>query len=281
MTFSRRPCKRQWSASKDAGPTFLAAEWILKKLKHHSWPAKLRVEGEYIHFDPEDGHFLGPDFGDALDLASRIIGHEKRINTALIGRRFWLAGPHYIDYTGKVRRGHPDRRTRLKQILKETPPMIYQRVGNIPIPVNRAILHCADVPTGWWKSAHPLQLVANLRTGHVRDRGWSDLGYHYVVFPKGEIIQGRPLDKVGAHVIGHNRGTLGILLIEQTEITQMGTFPDFYTNEQRCAVRELCKHHGIDKITGHNDYAKKLCPGFRVDAEYFLGNPLAPAVYNP
>src|SRR5918993_267608 len=39
------------------------------------------------------------------------------------------------------------------------------------------------------------------------ERGWATVGYHFVVSPTGRIFRGRPVDRLGAHVLGHNVGT--------------------------------------------------------------------------
>ncbi len=45
------------------------------------------------------------------------------------------------------------------------------------------------------------------------ERGWATVGYHFVVSPSGRIFHGRPVDRLGAHVLGHNLGTVGISLM--------------------------------------------------------------------
>jgi hypothetical protein len=49
------------------------------------------------------------------------------------------------------------------------------------------------------------------------DRGWATVGYHFVVSPSGRIFAGRPVDRLGAHVLGHNAGTVGICLMGNFE----------------------------------------------------------------
>ena len=48
-------------------------------------------------------------------------------------------------------------------------------------------------------------------------RGWATIGYHFVVSPSGRIFRGRPVDRLGAHVLGHNAGTVGICLMGNFE----------------------------------------------------------------
>ena len=137
--------------------------------------------------------------------------------------------------------------------------------------VREAVLHCAGVPTGWkWRESNVAQFK-EIKRWHVEENGWKDIGYHYVICADGEIIPGRPLEQVGAHVMRHNYGKLGILMIERYKITHIGQFSDWFMPIQKRSVRLLCTRHEIRDVTGHNYYANKLCPGFKVRAEDFAG----------
>lgn len=52
--------------------------------------------------------------------------------------------------------------------------------------------------------------VRNIQDYHMDKRGWSDIGYNWIVAPDGRIFQGRGNTVVGAHVAGHNSEYLGI-----------------------------------------------------------------------
>jgi hypothetical protein len=52
--------------------------------------------------------------------------------------------------------------------------------------------------------------METIRHWHVSENGWADIGYHFVIEGDARIRQGRSIDTVGAHVRGHNMGTLGI-----------------------------------------------------------------------
>lgn len=147
--------------------------------------------------------------------------------------------------------------------------MIYQ--GKARYPVREVILHCTAVPTGFWKGKSPFQAFAEINRWHVEKNGWKAIGYHALFMPDGTYYSGRPFSQIGAHCIGHNQGTLGFVLLESTKITQMGRFEDFYTEAQRDAVRaHLRVIDGIERVSGHNDYAPKLCPGFHVKTHDWL-----------
>lgn len=145
--------------------------------------------------------------------------------------------------------------------------MIYQ--GKAKIPVDEVVLHCAAIKTGQFAHMTPFQVFATVNQWHM-ERGFSGFGYHGLVMPDGLIYPGRPLSMQGAHVIENNRGTLGLLLIESREVETVGYFDDWFTEAQRKAVVAfLGGLDGVNRLSGHNDYAAKLCPGFKVRAEVF------------
>jgi hypothetical protein len=134
-------------------------------------------------------------------------------------------------------------------------------------PINEVIVHCTATRPDWDKDQTPQEKLAVIRRWHL-DRGWSDIGYHFVIFRDGTVLSGRPVEKVGAHVKGHNRGTIGVSLEGGFGASSTDSFEDHFTEEQEKSLRKLLKDlqdtYNIDKITGHNLYAAKACPGFDV-----------------
>lgn len=65
-------------------------------------------------------------------------------------------------------------------------------------------LHCTATPNG-----RPLSRSL-LKRMHVQERGWRDIGYHYVLNTSpdekyhGSLYKGRNDETIGAHVHGHN-----------------------------------------------------------------------------
>lgn len=53
----------------------------------------------------------------------------------------------------------------------------------------------------------------SIRQHHMRDRGWTDIGYHYVIDGDGNLRYGRKLPRMGAHALGRNADTVGICVI--------------------------------------------------------------------
>ena len=67
-------------------------------------------------------------------------------------------------------------------------------------PIHRIIIHCTATPAGRRVTLH------DVRSWHVVERGWDDVGYHYLVRLDGEVVAGRPVNFMGAHAVGHCRG---------------------------------------------------------------------------
>jgi N-acetylmuramoyl-L-alanine amidase len=128
-------------------------------------------------------------------------------------------------------------------------------------PIDEIIIHCTATPEG------KDYTVADVRAWH-KQRGWSDIGYHYVVYRDGTVHEGRPVGQVGAHVENHNTGTIGISYIGGLSSNAKAA-KDTRTPSQRTSllwlVQQLAaKHRGIKRVTGHNQYAAKACPSFDV-----------------
>ncbi len=131
------------------------------------------------------------------------------------------------------------------------------------------VIHCSATQPKWMAGQPVTAAVAEIDRWH-RAKGWSGgVGYHYVIDRKGWLGIGRPLGKRGAHVAGHNTGTIGICLLGGYGSNENDKFADHYTPEQDDSLRAFLadlmdEHPTINKISGHNEYAAKACPGFQV-----------------
>ncbi len=149
--------------------------------------------------------------------------------------------------------------------------MIYQ--GKASYPVHEVILHTSATPGAWQRGKTANQMRDEIDQWH-RARGWRKIGYHRVFAPDGSIAIGRSLWKIGAHVKERNRGTIGICMIPSHDHHGITRFEDYFTEAQRVHVKayitELRALTDIKWVTGHNDYAPKECPGFKVRSEDWL-----------
>ena len=126
--------------------------------------------------------------------------------------------------------------------------------------IKEIILHCAATPEGRDFT------VAQIDRWH-RSRGFTGIGYHYVVYRDGSVHPGRRESAVGAHCTGHNANSIGVCYIGGC--TSDGKTPkDTRTAAQRRSllqlVKELLGRYPGATVHGHNEYARKACPSFNV-----------------
>lgn len=145
--------------------------------------------------------------------------------------------------------------------------------------IDEIIVHCTATRPDWWQGKTTAEKVAEVKLWHTRDRNWKNIGYHYLIDRDGTVAKGRPVEQVGAHCRGHNAGTIGVALFGGHGSSERDKFSDHFTVEQNRALRELLADlsdtYGIKKITGHNQYAAKACPGFDVP-RWLARKPAAP-----
>jgi hypothetical protein len=114
----------------------------------------------------------------------------------------------------------------------------------------------------------PARTVKNIQYGHMNDRGWSDIGYHYLIDQQGRIYAGSPVDRIGAHVGGHNTGNIGISFLGHYGTAQP-------TEGQLMSAGKLIRHlsdrYGISpsasNVKGHRDQGSSSCPGDNLYAQ--------------
>lgn len=128
------------------------------------------------------------------------------------------------------------------------------------------IIHCSATPEG------KDYTVQDIRRWH-KQQGWSDIGYHYVIYRNGHVEPGRDVNVAGAHCEGHNAKTIGVCYIGG--VSKDGkTAKDTRTLAQKAALLSLLTDlkmmYPQARIVGHRDYDTKgkACPSFDAKTEY-------------
>lgn len=132
--------------------------------------------------------------------------------------------------------------------------------------VDYIAIHCSATPTGRDFGA------ADIRRWHL-ERGWRDIGYHYVIRLDGTVEKGRPDDMPGAHEPRINRNAIAICLIggsppANSAAYKKGLGENTYTPEQWDALKTLVstlkQKHPAAEVLGHRDVpsVRKACPSF-------------------
>jgi hypothetical protein len=153
----------------------------------------------------------------------------------------------------------------LPLVAPKTTAMIYQ--GSAQYPVEEIVIHCTATDREWYADATLTQKIAEITRWH-RARGFSTIGYHWVIDRDGSILPGRPETVIGAHVVEANRGTIGISLVGGFGGAATDRFEDHFTSAQwktlQSKIADIRSRTQIKRITGHNQYAAKACPCFDV-----------------
>ena len=116
--------------------------------------------------------------------------------------------------------------------------------------------------------------VKSIQDFHIDGRGWTDIAYHFLIDKAGNIFQGRPETVIGAHVMNHNTGNIGVCILGCYH-PPYTAYPcnDQLTQESRDATVHLFawladKFDYKDRVLlGHRDYydyEHTSCPGTNI-----------------
>lgn len=126
------------------------------------------------------------------------------------------------------------------------------------------IIHCSDSPDNMDIG------VAEIRRWH-KEKGWADVGYHFIIKRNGEVQNGRDVEIVGSHCQGYNSYSIGICLVGGRYNSGKNNIDDIshYTPEQIMSLKQLVfnlkEKYPEAEIKAHRDFnASKTCPNFNI-----------------
>ncbi len=128
------------------------------------------------------------------------------------------------------------------------------------------VVHCTATPEGRHHTAKDIDLWH-------KQRGFTEIGYNYVIHLDGTIELGRDVDKIPAHVEGFNKESIGVTYVGGVDKNNFQA-KDTRTKEQKESLlhllKELRKLYPTAQILGHRDFkgVKKACPSFDAKNEY-------------
>ena len=143
--------------------------------------------------------------------------------------------------------------------------------------IHTLVWHCTATPEG--KEFTRAQIVAMHKA-----RGFKTIGYHMLIHLDGSTSPGRPESEIGAHVAGHNLGTLGYSYIGGLD--KKGKAKDTRTPAQKVTMSRVTKDaaakYKLRAVVGHRDLSPdldhdglvephewvKMCPCFNAVPEY-------------
>lgn len=101
-------------------------------------------------------------------------------------------------------------------------------------------------------------------------RGWSGIGYHFVIRLDGTIETGRPVEQIGAHVKNQNTGKIGAVTVGGLRRSSGGLIGVDTRNPAQIASQIALTHDllerfpSIVRVRGHRDYMATQCPAYDV-----------------
>ena len=124
------------------------------------------------------------------------------------------------------------------------------------------VIHCSATP-----------VTMDIGAGEIREwhqaKGWTDIGYHWVIRRNGAIERGRSHKLVGAHAKGFNDKSIGVCMVGGVD--EDGKAEDNFTVAQYASLKTLVlglmtEYPAIDRVCGHRDLpgVSKECPSFSV-----------------
>jgi N-acetylmuramoyl-L-alanine amidase len=129
--------------------------------------------------------------------------------------------------------------------------------------ITEIIIHCTATPEGREVSRE------EVRKWHLQ-RGFTDIGYHYLILLDGKTEKGRDEASIGAHCEGHNYCSIGVCYVGGCD--QAMKPKDTRTAAQKNALVNLLKvlkaKYPAATIHGHREFAQKACPCFDATKEY-------------
>jgi hypothetical protein len=111
--------------------------------------------------------------------------------------------------------------------------------------------------------AESLQEVRFIQNLHQQGRGWSDIGYHYLIDSVGRMFVGRPEGVQGAHVRGLNSGNVGVSLMGYHHAPHDDPVSAAQMESIKRIVGYLAQQYSIapQLYRGHRDQRPTACPG--------------------
>ena len=166
-------------------------------------------------------------------------------------------------------------------------PRIYSRAqwGADESMRDKSSLHYFEVHAGFvhhtvnandYTRAEVPALLRSIYAYHVRSRGWSDIGYNFLVDRFGRIWEGRygGVDRpvVGAHTLGYNDDAFAMSAIGNFETVRpssamLGAYGALFAwklslhGVDAASTRQWVASRYFPAINGHRDAASTACPG--------------------
>lgn len=127
----------------------------------------------------------------------------------------------------------------------------------------RIFVHHTVTPRSGVDTFYHGDVRGRIKTMHLA-RGFSDVGYHFIVTGEGRILLGRDERDIGAHVKGSNYDSIGVACLGWfNDDRDTMTVGDAQYNALCDVLAHLCRRYAlpVECIFGHRDAQASECPG--------------------
>jgi len=129
------------------------------------------------------------------------------------------------------------------------------------LPVNKITLHHDGMPSSFTSTSQSAaaEHLESIRKAHI-ERGFGDVGYHFLIDPAGRVWAGRDLRWQGAHVKDQNPGNLGICIMGNYEIQRPNSTQ---LQATQVFVVQAMRYYNVpvSRVYTHRELAPTACPG--------------------
>jgi N-acetyl-anhydromuramyl-L-alanine amidase AmpD len=131
---------------------------------------------------------------------------------------------------------------------------------NIMTQINKITVHHTTVlPV--YRNKSNAEIVKSIFNFHRHNKGWADIGYHYLIGSDGTVYQGRQEKFQGAHAgASNNKYNLGIALIGDFT-QQRPSSRQLEALESLISEKVRINNISPNNIYGHKDLKATECPG--------------------
>lgn len=175
-----------------------------------------------------------------------------------------------------MQRDHPDEFKTVKKTTKGKNGRDLRWAHTYSKDVDLLVVHHTAVAVAGDKR-NGAEKVRAIYQYHALNRGWGDVGYHYLIDEDGQVYEGKAGGKyvVGGHAYCNNVNTIGVVLLGNFEVEKpsqdqmrgLQWLLDELANEYDVDVEDNATYHGetySSPILGHGDLLSTSCPGFYV-----------------
>jgi hypothetical protein len=138
-----------------------------------------------------------------------------------------------------------------------------RRGAPVPMRPTRVTIHHTD-GRQTMTEAETAAEVRSIQSFHMgRERGWNDIAYHFLIDGAGRVVEGRPAEVLGSHVLAANENNIGIAM--------MGDFEKIHpTRAQVESLTRLVSYLAVKYkqdpsaqgfVQPHQHYGNTDCPG--------------------